>query len=184
MHSIDFSKLGSPTVLISCLFFGVLTVGSLPASLAQSPDQVVKWTAAAVPGRVNVGGEITITLTGTIEAGWHTYSITQPRGGPLPTTIKLPPKQPFKLTGPITGTEPEKIFDPNFSRETEIHTDRVEYTLPITVDANTSDGNHELSIAVRFQACSKQICLRPTTSLVKTTLKVVEKAKVGRSSHE
>jgi thiol:disulfide interchange protein len=174
----DISKLGSSSALAFCLFSAAITLDPLPVSSAQSPDQIVKWTAAPMPQRVHMGGQLTLTLTGTIEDGWHMYSLTQAPGGPLPTTIKLPPKQPFKLTGRITGTEPERIFDPNFSMETEIHADRVVYTLPITVDANTAGGNHELSIAVRFQACNDHICLPPATLLVKTNVKVEGKPKV------
>src|SRR5579864_474873 len=133
IHLMDFSKLSSPSSgLAFCLFSAALTLGQLAVS-AQSPDQIVKWTAAPVPQRVSSGGQLTVTLTGTIESGWHTYSITQAPGGPIPTTIKLPPPQPFKLTGRIIGTEPERIFDPNFSMETEIHADLVTYKLPVTV---------------------------------------------------
>jgi thiol:disulfide interchange protein len=168
----DFSKLSSAPVLAFCLFSAAVTFGPLPVSSAQSPDQILKWTAVPVPQRVHMGGQLTITLTGTIEDGWHTYSLSQAPGGPIPTTIKLPPKQPFKLAGRITGTEPERIFDPNFSMETEIHADRVVYTLPITVDAHTTGGNQDLLIAVRFQACNDHICLPPATLLVKTSVKV------------
>lgn len=173
----DFSKRNLSSMLAVCMFSVAVTVGPLPLASAQSPDQIVKWIAAPVPQRVHAGEQLTVTLTGTIEDGWHTYSITQPRGGPAPTTIKLPPNQPFKLAGRITGTEPEKIFDPNFSMETEVHSDQVVYTLPITVDAGTTGGSHELSIAVKFQACNDRICLPPTTLLVKTSVKVEGKAK-------
>lgn len=173
----NFSTLGSRPILAFCLFSVAVTVCRLPVSLAQSPDQIVKWTAVPAAQRVNPGARLTVTLSGTIQDGWHTYSITQPRGGPVPTTIKLPPMQPFKLAGPITGSEPERIFDPNFSMQTEIHSDRVVYTLPVAVDANTKPGNHELSIAVRFQACNDHICLPPATLPVKTSLRVDGKAK-------
>jgi len=164
-------------MLAFCLLSVVATVGPLPVSSAQSPDQIVKWTAVPAPQRVNPGGRLTVTLKGTIQNSWHTYSITQPRGGPLPTTIKLPPMQPFRLAGPITGTEPERMFDPNFSMQAEIHVERVVYTLPVMVDSNTTGGDHYLSVAVRFQACNDQICLPPATLLVKTTLRVEGKAK-------
>lgn len=176
MQFMNCSKLSSSSVLAYCLFCAA-TLGLLPVASAQTPEQIVKWTATTTPQRVNPGGKLTVTLSGAIEQGWHTYSITQARGGPFPTTVKLPPPQPFKLTGPITGSQPEKIFDPNFSMETEVHSDRVVYTLPIAADTNIKSGNHDLEVAVRFQACNDRLCLPPATSQVKTSVKVQGKAK-------
>jgi len=178
IHLMDFSKLSSPSSVLSfCLFSAAVIAGPLPLSSAQSPDQIVKWTAAAAPQQVRGGGQLTVTLTGKIEDDWHIYSITQARGGPLPTTIMLAPKQPFKLAGRITGTEPERIFDPNFSMETEVHSDLVVYTLPIVVDAGTTAGNYGLLIMVRFQACTDRLCLPPAMLQVKTSVKVEGKTK-------
>src|ERR1043166_9542804 len=69
-YLMNFSKLSSPSsVLGFCLFSAAVTVGPMPVSSAQSPDQVVKWTVAAVPPRVNAGGRLTVTLSGTIQDG-------------------------------------------------------------------------------------------------------------------
>jgi thiol:disulfide interchange protein DsbD len=144
---------------------------------AQSPGDIVKWTASVSPHSAKPGGNVMVKLSGVIEEGWHIYSITQTTGGPTPTTIRLPGLQAFKLVGPIVGSEPEKIFDPNFGMNTETHTERVAYKLPISVDSGVPDGRHELTIAVRFQACNEQNCLLPTTLTIKAAITIVGEPK-------
>jgi hypothetical protein len=38
-------------------------------------------------------------VTANIEEGWHIYSLTQPKGGPLPSRIKFPKSDEFKMAG-------------------------------------------------------------------------------------
>src|SRR5215467_5625556 len=95
LRELDNAKPTSYSVLAFCLFSAAVAGMSSSALFAQSPDQIVKWTATAAPQQVGGGGQLTVTLNGKIEDGWHIYSITQARGGPLPTSIMLPPKQPF-----------------------------------------------------------------------------------------
>src|SRR3954468_7968333 len=63
---------------------------------------------------VAAGGRVTVGLRATIPSGWHLYSVTQPPGGPVPTTIDIATPQ-FKLAGPIDGPIPVSAYDPNFS---------------------------------------------------------------------
>jgi thiol:disulfide interchange protein len=175
IRSINSNSRSRRMVLLIALAVMALLIGL--SVWAQSPEDIVKWTAYVSPQSAKPGDNVTVTLVGMIEEGWHIYSITQVTGGPTPTTIRLPDQQVFKLAGPIACSEPEKIFDPNFGMNTETHAERVAYKLPISVNSRVPGGRHELTIAVRFQACNEQNCLPPTTLTIKTGITIVKELK-------
>src|SRR5437879_5071873 len=61
-------------------FFGLLYLSG-----AQDP---VQWTLR-LDGKAAAGSHVLGKFTGTIESGWHLYSPTTPKGGPIPTTVSL-----------------------------------------------------------------------------------------------
>src|SRR5262249_32400141 len=64
------------------------------------------------------GSTVALKLTAKLEEGWHLYSLTTPKGGPIPTTASLtenPAIAGFKIYQP----KPERRFDPNFNLDTE-----------------------------------------------------------------
>lgn len=52
---------------------------------AQKLDPV-QWTLAATTASTRPGDPVSLKLTARIEQGWHLYSLTTPKGGPIPTT--------------------------------------------------------------------------------------------------
>ncbi len=154
-----------------------LAIGNYSIARAQSASDVIGWTASVAPQSVKPGGSLTVTLTGTIAESWHMYSITQPPGGPTRTSIWLPNGQPFKVAGALSGSEPETIFDPNFGINTEVHTARVVYRLPVAADKELASGKHNLTVNVRLQLCTSQTCLPPTTMTVTAAVMVAGQEK-------
>ena len=55
---------------------------------AQADLNHVQWTFELSPTSAPPGAEVLGKLTGTIENGWHLYSITTPPG-PIQTTLRL-----------------------------------------------------------------------------------------------
>ena len=68
------------------------------AVLAQNP---VTWSLeSSAKGKTLKAGEaISATLKAKIEDGWHLYSLDQPKGGPVATSIKLDQGQAFEING-------------------------------------------------------------------------------------
>lgn len=163
--------------LIVAIAVIALATGTLPVAWAQSAEDVVSWKAVVTPQSAKAGESISLTLTGVIADGWHMYSLTQLPGGPTRTSVWLPTGQPFKVAGPITGTQPETIFDPNFGINTEVHTGRVVYKLPVDVDKSATTGKHDLTAKVRLQLCTQQNCLPPATITTTVAVMVVGAAK-------
>src|ERR1700730_15617864 len=102
----------------------LLVATLLPVSglWAQADLNHVQWTFEVSPASAAPGAEVLGKLNGTIESGWHLYSVTPPPG-PIPTTIRLvdnPAVDSLVLYQP----KPEREFDPNFNADTETYTEK------------------------------------------------------------
>ncbi len=124
---------------------------------AQAADNNAPMTVSATfqPGE---GGQGTLIVTMNIHRVWHTYSITQPAGGPLPTKIEVAVPPGVKV-GPFTAlTKPEVHFDKVFEMNVEVHHGKAVWSAPVTF----SEGQvTRLTGAVTAQACKVGACLPP-----------------------
>ncbi|MGH9769072.1 MAG: redoxin domain-containing protein [Blastocatellia bacterium] len=149
--------LASPwlALMIACLNLGT------SHALAQDNPDPIRWAIKtdAAAGGVKAGGKFNAQLLATIDEGWRLYSPEQAPGGPLPTRIKAPEGQPFKLAGELDIPPPHVKFDPVFNTDTESYEGEVTFTLPITVISGAPPGKYILSIVVAYQSCNEVRCL-------------------------
>lgn len=140
-------------------FVVIIIIGSLNV-FAQSPT---KWRieSDSKEKSLSLGETFKAKLLAEIEAGWHLYSLNQPKGGPIATTIKLPEGTAFELSGELSTPKPITEYDPNFEIETSFFKDSAEFTIPLKAK-NDTNGN-ELAVDVRFQLCNDRLCLPPKT---------------------
>lgn len=146
----------------------LLTVLSV-AGFAQNPT---KWSleSDAKGKSVKAGESITVQLKAEVEGDWHLYSLEQPKGGPIATTIKVAEGGQFEIAGKIGETPPPKMEpDPNFiidgkPLETRFFTKAAEFTVPLKALADVSGDS--ISLDVRFQLCNDKVCLPPRTKRV------------------
>lgn len=59
----------------------------------------VQWRATYT---IDASGKGKLDVTATLGSGWHIYSMTQPAGGPTPTTLSVKSPSEIKLTGKFT----------------------------------------------------------------------------------
>jgi thiol:disulfide interchange protein len=145
-----------------------LAVALLPPALcAQGDLNHVQWTFEVSPTSASPGAEVLGKLTGTIESGWHLYSITTPPG-PIPTTIRLA-DNPAVESLAVFQPKPERKFDPNFNADTETYTEKVVFLLKIK-SAKAASGDVELVAMPRYQVCSDTQCIPPVTKKVSAKL--------------
>jgi thiol:disulfide interchange protein DsbD len=153
----------------------VLAVAVLASPASAQREHPISSELRVPPGfTVRPGEQFTATLAVDIPSApvvWHFYSITQPPGGPIATTIRVGPSSSFRLAGTIKGTTPEIANDPNFGMMTETHTDSVIYQIPI-VASPTGSGSQRLTIALRYQTCNDRYCLPPVTDTIVADVKV------------
>lgn len=133
---------------------------------AQRPSEVVKWTADMTDTKPNAPA---VTLSATIQDGWHVYALSQPAGGPNPLKISIPAGSRFVLAGSVAETKVVRHFDSNFNMEALYYLKAASFNLALKgTDAAPADT---LPIDVRFQACNDRLCLPPYTAHVSATLK-------------
>jgi thiol:disulfide interchange protein DsbD len=142
---------------------------------AQNP---VHWTASSKAKSTTPGGNTAVTLTATIDSGWHIYSLTQGPGGPFPTRIAVASGQPFALDGKVEAPKPAVAHDPNFGIDVETYERSAAFAVPIKVDTTATNGKHTIQLSTRYEACNAMMCLPPKT--VKFTVPVTVTKKAAR----
>ena len=139
---------------------------------ALSAEDQVRFQLKVKEPNVNRGDQIKAILVAQLQKGWHLYSMTQPPGGPIPTTISVAEDSVFRQSGKVEQPPPHKWFDPNFGINTEYFEGKIDFQIPIEVKADAPAGEHDLSVKVRFQLCSDRLCLAPQRRTFTVALKV------------
>ena len=160
-----------------CALCAALALALFVPASAQRLDPI-QWEFQAEPAAAPPGGVVIGRLTAKMDAGWHLYSPTTPRGGPIPTTIEL------KETASVAGYEifqqpPEKKFDPNFQIDTEMHGGEAVFLYRIRLAETAPSGSLDLTATVRYQACTDTQCLPPRRKTVQAALRIDAAAPAG-----
>jgi thiol:disulfide interchange protein len=151
----------------------VAAVGApAPASAQEDP---VDWTIAASPTEVQAGDWSELTVRAELEPGWHIYALTQATP-PIATRIRLGPEDVVRSRTP-KQPEPIRTFDEAFGIETEYFEEVVDFRVPFAVSSRP--GERDLTVQVRFQACTNRLCLPPTDEDLTVTLVVLPSADGG-----
>jgi DsbC/DsbD-like thiol-disulfide interchange protein len=145
---------GTKTVLT------LLTLGLLAMPVhgqAKRSDSVVKAEAKA--NQPNNAGQQTVTVTLTIDRGWHTYAHTVPQDFPgIPTSVavsaKTPPKE-VKIDYPKGKTIKDTVLG-NYN----VYEDKA--VIKINLQRTLGD-NSPLKLSLKIQACNDKQCLLPAT---------------------
>ncbi len=112
------------------------------------------------PGGDGKTGELTITAM--IEKGYHIYSVTQPQGGPLATSIRLDPGSAYQLAGEFQATPaPEAHVDKEVwpGLTIEEHQTQVTWKAPVRIAAGTNPAEVPIRGVVQAQACEATSCI-------------------------
>ena len=150
---------------------------ALVSTLAvQRPTDIVKWSAEVSTDGVRPGAVARITLTAKVEDGWKLYAIAQPKGGPIPLGIAVGKGAPFTLAAKaIVSPAPKLQKDELFGGgQTQYYEKEAVFVLPVTVEKSVTPGAHTVPIDVTFQACGKELCLRPFTQRLEVKLTVAK----------
>jgi thiol:disulfide interchange protein DsbD len=134
-----------------------LLAGLFVMGLSASPLNPVKWTLSAEQTSVAPSGSTLLKLHADIEPGYHLYSVTTPAGGPISTRLRV---SGGATASEIYQPEPETRLDPTFNLKVETFTNSVDFLIPARV-ATGRQGDVAISVSVRYQACSDEICLPP-----------------------
>ena len=105
----------------------------------------------------------TLLITAKIARGRHTYSLTQPPGGPLPTTIELQSSPSFRQLSAFRSQPAPKArmeeLSPGTSIKVEEHEGQVTWYAPLELTAGTDPKTLEIRGTVHMQVCeTRGIC--------------------------
>ena len=114
-------------------------------------------------------GRARVSVTAKMGPGYHTYSVTQPDGGPLATRIKLSlAGKKLEQETVIASPEPEIKFDPvAYAADLPIeeHHDEVTWTISAELPAGTNAEAAEIQVSIDAQVCM-QSCEQVSEELV------------------
>lgn len=135
-------------------------------------QSAVSFSLSVKPARAKAGDKLSARVQAIIGGGWHIYSLTQPDGGPVPTSITIGYGE-FKAAGSARSeTAPHREMDENFGVATETYSNSAVFTLPIITNATSQTGAEILTVNVRYQACNDSICLPPKTVKVSASVEI------------
>ena len=154
----------------------VLLVGLAGTLAGQRPTDIVKWSADAPAAGVRPGTVARIGLTARVENGWKLYALVQPKGGPIPLGIAVAKEAPFTLmpkdiVAPKAKAQQDELFG---GGNTQYYEETASFVLPVAVAKTVAPGEHTVPIDVTFQACGKDLCLRPFTQRLDVKISVVK----------
>lgn len=159
---------------------GLVLVGAHRVDAQPSPppagESPIVWQLQA-PARP--GTALPATLVGRIPDGWYLYSLTQPAGGPTRTELSV--LTPWRLAGAIGVADPQPYPDRNFNIMSEVYTDSVRFTLPVTGPRAT---DAVLQVVVRYQTCTSRFCLPARSDTVTAGVAVATTASASATARE
>jgi thiol:disulfide interchange protein DsbD len=156
------------------MFAAVCLLAAAVCLLAAAPNPVA-WKLSDAPAKaVKAGARFTVKLTASIQQGWHIYSMKAVEDGPLPTRIWLAEGQPFQLSGPVKGDEPQTLQDETLHMDVELYEGAAAFSLPVKVVAGASPGEQKLVVNAQAQSCNNSLCLPPATVKVEIPISVAK----------
>jgi thiol:disulfide interchange protein DsbD len=147
------------------LFGAVLLAVSAVSVYAQSLNPVT-WTISVDPSSVRPGAQATAKIDAKLEPGWHIYALTNPAGGPTPTSIKVIPANPAVAGLKLYQPHPETKFDANFNMNVEAFEREVTLFAVLELSPDAPSGPLEVPLLTRYQACTDTQCLPKKTTLI------------------
>ncbi len=147
----------------------------LPLAAAEDP---VQWALTLDSKSAAPGSHVLAKLTGTIEQGWHVYSMTTPPGGPNPTTAKIA-DNPAVASFRIYQAKPERKLDPSFGIDTETFSGQYQLLIDIELAKSAAVGTADVTANVRYQSCNDRICLPPKKKAASASITIDPSAKTS-----
>ena len=135
------------------LLFLLLTALPLCAQI----EEPVKWETSLSVGNDNMG---VVTMTATIDNGWHMYAINIPDGGPVPLTISWSELKGVELVGkPVPDRKAHTQHDKNFDMDLSWWTGGVKLTQKVKF----TSGKYSMKGTLRYMSCNDERCTSPAT---------------------
>lgn len=127
--------------------------------------------SASVPnGTLKRGKSVRVTVTLNIPDGLHVNS-NRPKGENLIATVVTPSGGGLRFGAVVYPAGHDKVF--GFSKNAlNVYEGRVTFTFPVTVPSSFRGDTANFRVAVRYQACTDEVCYPPKTKRVNLSARV------------
>jgi hypothetical protein len=147
-----------------CLFIAFFVCASAIAASAQSVSGSIG------NGTISRGKTVKGTVYLSLPAGLHANSSRPGSEYAIPTTVRASGKG-IKVGAVSYPRGNDRKFD--FSNETlNVYEGRTQFWFNVTVPANYSGSSIRINVAVKYQACTNEVCYSPKTKSVVLTARV------------
>ncbi|MCR5333788.1 MAG: thioredoxin family protein [Bacteroidaceae bacterium] len=139
------------------LFLLLILIAATLLSYAQFA-QPAHFTAKQ---QITPSGQLEITFSSAIDAGWHVYGSEMEDGGPTPASITLEQQTGVQPAGPLKtiGGSIHRGIDPMFQCEVQT----VEGSVTFRQLYNITADHYQLKGYLRYGACNDHTCIPPST---------------------
>lgn len=133
----------------------LLLLTTLP--LCAQIEEPVKWKTEIAVNDDNFG---VVTMTATIDGGWHMYGIDLPDGGPVPVGVTWNELKGVKLVGGLYADRKAHVqHDKNFDMNLSWWTGGVKLMQKFKV----TGAAYSIKGSLRYMACNDERCTSPAT---------------------
>lgn len=155
---------------------------SVHTSSAQIPSgrEVVSPSAFVSREPVARGSSFQIAVVAKIRPGFHINARKPSAEYLIPTDLRAELPAGFKASGEIAYPKGELRTFAFSKTPLNVYEDKIVLRLPLTAEANAPLGAQHISLKLRYQACSNEVCLPPATLEVGANLTI---SASGTDSH-
>ncbi|MBX3281108.1 MAG: protein-disulfide reductase DsbD N-terminal domain-containing protein [Acidobacteria bacterium] len=149
------------------LFFGALLLAIMMFGSAANAQEV----SGSVPnGSLTRGKSVRVTVTLDIPDGLHVNS-NRPKGENLIATVVTPTGGGLRFGAVRYPAGHDKTF--GFSRNAlNVYEGRVTFSFLVTVPSGFKGNSADFRVAVRYQACTDEVCYPPKTKRINLSARV------------
>ena len=165
------------TLLFAAAFFPRARPAQIP-----SAREVVSPATYASREPVARASDFQLAVLLKIRNGFHINSRTPSEDYLIPTDLQVEPPPGFKA-GAVAYPKGQLRSFAFSKKPLNVYEDTVILRVPLTTLANAPIGPQDIPLKLRYQACSKEVCLPPVTLNVHAVVNVASSANASRPSH-
>ena len=141
------------TKKLFALCVGLFTTLIIQAQVKSPVSWIASYKAASA-----TEGEITISAT--IDKGWHTYSQQPNDAVPLPTLFSFKESKHYELVGKTEELNAHEEQDEALGAKLLVFTDKAEFKQKVKF---TAKDKQAIFFKVEYIVCDNKMCMPPTT---------------------
>jgi hypothetical protein len=169
-------------IILVCLLALCVGFAAVAASQVPSGRDVVKPEIYASLDPAGRGSAFQIAVVMKIRPGFHVNAREKSEDYLIATDLKA--DVPAGFSGGEVVYPKGKLENFTFSKKPlNVYQEAVILRLPVTALANAPLGEQHIPLKLRYQACSKEICLPPVTLALDATVHVADSASASKPAH-